>query len=252
MGEYGITYKDYVLLAKNLNKQYKAVVSVCSKHGEIVESQCEFLNSADMEYLKRIKNPNHRKDVILGRLATKKAISLLTNEDLNHIVINKGVFNQPIVVNNSGMNLQVTTAHTSNHGIALAFDEGLIMGIDLEKKVKRNKSEKIFLSQYENDIINIFNVEKTIIWTIREALIKCLKLNLFFSPKLMELDKVCIKNGVVQGSFKYFSQYVFKAFDFKSYVISIVFPANVKMQLVMTDFDLNKQAANFNGSALLI
>ncbi len=211
------------------NAEYQAVFTYAGKSGAEELSDLSFLDTEDMKYISPIRKPSHRDDVIVGRYAAKKAVAELAGTDISEVRISKGVFSQPVALHDSGGRLQVTVTHTGGAAAAVAYPEELIIGIDMEQELSDARKESITLSEEEKDYAEKLGLDMTIFWTVREALIKCLKLSLFFSPKLLELTDIHRENELVTGTFRYFGQYSFQAVSHRGIAIGMVIPKRTDM-----------------------
>lgn len=241
---YDFYYEYYSFNIKSGTKRYQGVIAlVHAPIGVIGVEEYDFLDRKDREYIRKFKDPQKQADIILGRFAAKKAISKIQEIELQYISIEKGIFNQPIAAGRGIKNIQVTMSHAKNYGIAIAYTEGLIMGVDLEMNIIQ--CDAIKLSEYESKILEKFQMSKNIIWSVREALIKCLKANFFLSAKVLELSGVEMKNGIIRGSFRYFRQYCFQVCCKKKIAIAVVYPLELKDLLQIEEFELLKNRVHY-------
>ena len=206
------------------DSEYRAVFTYARKNDEFDLNDFSFLDLEDMKYIYPIRKPSHRDDIIIGRYVAKKAVADLAGTNIYDVSISKGIFNQPVALVDSRGSLQVTVTHMGGIAAAVAFSEKLIVGIDIEKELSFARKEGIFLSEAEKHSVEAIGLDKTIFWTVREALIKCLKLSAFFSPKILELTDICRECNLVTGTFRYFGQYSFQAVSHKGIVIGMVIP----------------------------
>lgn len=196
-----------------------------------------FLHPVELKYYSTLKYERRIKSFLAGRYAAKKAISFfICEENLDHILIEKGIFNQPIVVYPNKTNIQVSISHCDNYGVAVAFSEKLPMGIDIEK-ISTN-SIKMFnriMSDREKDLSRLSTYPNqvifTIFWTAKEALSKILKTGLTTPFYIYEINQIKTINGVVFSSFKNFVQYCTVSFLFNGYVCSITYPKSTILNI---------------------
>ena len=211
------------------DNEYKAVFTYAGKNGGCDLKDLAFLDIEDMKYISPIRKPSHRDDVIVGRYAAKKAVADLAGKEIGDISISKGVFSQPLALSDPGGHFQVTVTHTGGTAAAVAYPEELIVGIDMEKELSEDVKKSLTLSDDEKKAADELGLDITIFWTVREALIKCLKLSLFFSPKLLELTEIRRDGELVTGTFRYFGQYSFQAISHDGTSIGMVIPKRTDM-----------------------
>lgn len=214
---------------RSSDSEYRAVFTYAGKNGSCELNDLSFLDNEDIKYITPIRKPSHRDDVIVGRYAAKKAVADLAGTDMSNISISKGVFSQPLAVNDPGGRFQVTVTHTGGTAAAVAYPDELIIGIDMEKELSTEMKNSLILSEEEHRAVNELGMDITIFWTVREALIKCLKLSLFFSPKLLELTEIRREGELVTGTFRYFGQYSFQAVSHDGISIGMVIPKRTNM-----------------------
>lgn len=227
----GLLFEKYHMHLRSDLHDYKVRMIIVTALKSLETEQLDFLDEKDIDYINRVRNEEHRQDMILGRFAAKEAVAGLMSVERNQIAIKKGIFNQPFVVGNCFSNAQVTVSHSANYGIAIAYPEDLIIGIDMEKKIEGEKLGGIKLSEYEKDMMEKLCIDRTLFWTVREALIKCLKVNIFFTAEMMELTDIKRNAKTVTGSFRHFKQYAFHAFLYTGRVVAIVYPAGMTLQV---------------------
>lgn len=193
-------------------------------------SSQDFLDEQDRKYIEVIRRKELRQDVALGRFAAKEAVAELICVSREEVKVRKGIFNQPIVSHSTMKeNVQISVSHGRGHAVAIAYPEELIMGIDMELRLGEDKAEALKLSLYEEALIDELKIDKTFIWVIREALIKCLKISVFFPPDMMEVYEIKKKENICLGSFRVFRQYRFYAYRLKERFIAIVYPERTKI-----------------------
>lgn len=205
------------------------------------------LNFQERQYFNTLNFPKKIKTYLLGRFAAKKAVTSLTGQiNLSEIMIQSGIFNQPIVVCNK-QNIQVSITHCDSCALALAFPEAYPMAVDLEKIDSGNIEvlEK-HMSTLEKKQIRVLPFSRaaktTLIWTAKEALSKVLKTGLTTPLEVFELEKIeYLENNCIAGCYKLFPQYKVMSFIVNGYSCSIVYPAITKKY-----FNLDKLKQGLN------
>jgi 4'-phosphopantetheinyl transferase len=192
------------------------------------------LHFQEREYFNTLIFPKKIRNYLLGRFVAKRAVADLTGEiNLSNIMIQSGIFNQPIVICNK-QNIQVSITHCGNCALALAFPEAYPLGVDLEK-IDPGNSEVLEkqMSTVEKQQISVLPFSRaaraTLIWTAKEALSKVLKTGLITPLEVFEIEKIeCLKNNYIAGYYKSFPQYKVISFIVNGYSCSIAYPAVTK------------------------
>tara|TARA_Y100001970_G_scaffold268765_1_gene360404 strand:- start:568 stop:1137 length:570 start_codon:yes stop_codon:yes gene_type:complete len=152
------------------------------------------LSKYELETYKNLPALKRQHCYLMGRYCAKKALLVLNNKiKLTEITIEKGYFDQPIIIHPNINNTQVSIAHTDSSAVAIAFQEHQPMGVDLELKLTKTISiidkvlsdaEKLLLKRtkksYSDEIY-------TVVWTCKESLAKTIKVGLFPVLSLYEI-----------------------------------------------------------------
>ncbi len=217
---------------------YKAFMSLCyfPAINHCFET-IKYLHVKELEYYLKLTYEQRVKSYLAGRYAAKKAVSsFVQEENLDQILIEQGVFHQPIIVHTHANNIQVSITHCDDLGAAIAFPEALPMGIDIERiSVKRKGILKSQMTEREKEIIKPFpyseEVMLTLLWTAKESLSKILKTGLTIPLEILEVSKLEVKGNTVHGYFNNLSQYCVSSLMFGEYVCSIAYPKNILLSL---------------------
>ncbi|MBZ9609075.1 4'-phosphopantetheinyl transferase superfamily protein [Clostridium estertheticum] len=203
---------------------YIIIICVANIHKE-EKIPIDYLNDNEKEKYLNIKHQRRRESFLLGKLVSKLAIAE-EQDDLSDIFVNHGIFNQPIV---SGRDEKVTITHCGSIGVAVAFDQRLMLGIDIEaiderriealRRITTRGEEALF---NEEDIT--FTAFLTMLWTIKEAMSKVLNTGFTIDLDILEVKDIVKKDLGFISSLKNFSQ--FKAISVlnNEYVFTIVIP----------------------------
>jgi phosphopantetheinyl transferase (holo-ACP synthase) len=196
------------------------------------------LHDVERKYFETLKYNRRIHSFLLGRYSAKKAITALAGneENFTKILIKNGVFNQPIVVCETCSNIQVSLTHCDDLAAAIAFNDMLILGIDIEKANKCiNQEVEAVLTQCERDLS--FRVPCSyrnfllMIWTVKESLSKVLKTGLTVPMRILEVKNIEELEGYCVSTFINFPQYSAVSFIVEDYVCSITFPKNVEIYI---------------------
>lgn len=198
----------------------------------------KYLHPQEQKYYETLKFKKRVKSYLLGRYAAKLAVGAITGEEkLERILIQQGIFNQPIVTYPAMQNIQVSITHSDDLAAAVAFPEACPVGIDLER-ISLNQAGVLEtqITELEKELIGHLvraglysNVEVlTLFWTAKEALSKVLKTGLTTPFSIYEINKVGIDSGFTISHFKNFTQYCSISFQLDSYMCSITCPRKTK------------------------
>lgn len=204
--------------------------------GALKENNSEFLHPEEIAYFKTLQFERRQLSYLLGRFAAKKAVVQCKNIPLNEILIEYGVFQQPIVSQPPNLKIQVSYSHCNEHSIAVAFPEGFPMGIDIEEvNIEKQSVIATQLLEAEKNFINDFPQENptnlfTLFWTIKEALSKALRTGMMTPFELYAIQKLKkINSHTWSNEFKNFGQYQAISFFLGKVACSIVYPKNSKI-----------------------
>ncbi|WP_052046107.1 4'-phosphopantetheinyl transferase family protein [Candidatus Paracaedibacter symbiosus] len=204
---------------------------------QLIATHRDFLHPKEQDYLATLLYPKRQYSYLLGRYCAKQAISAYKNlNNSTQVLIETGVFHQPIVSYLSHDNIQVSISHTDILGAALAFPEAHPMGIDVEaicpSKVATIKTQ---LSPNEQQLAFLFSdnkaVQLTFLWTVKEALSKVLKCGLMVPFELLEVEKIKYQENFAISYFKNFKQYKALSFFLDTAVCSLVYPQKTYLAL---------------------
>lgn len=235
-GGIGKMYVEEILL-KRADHNYKATICLCYISSPVDYCKMEeALHWQESEYYHTLKYEKRKKSFLLGRYSAKMAYSAYVNEDnLRNILIQHGVFSQPVAVNQNGCNIQVSIAHDRDFGAAIAFPEAHPMGIDIEM-VDREKAEVLAEQMTNNEIELIKRYHShydmlTCLWTVKEGLSKVLKTGLTVPLYICEIKEIKMGCNCIFTYFTNFGQYKAVSYALGKYICSIVYPLYTEMNL---------------------
>lgn len=172
-----------------------------------------------------------RLSYLLGRLSAKSAIAAMTRtSDWSRIGIGNGIFFQPIVKGDFHSNIQVGISHCDELGVAIAYPEEIILGIDLERINNRfnwilmenfTGLERELISQQPDHVQPLFSC---IVWTLKESLSKALRIGFTQSMDNLEIKGIFEMEHGFRSLFTHFSQFQALSFQMQDYVFSITYP----------------------------
>lgn len=225
-----LTYTDRFTL-KLPDEIFQVFVSFCKLQGpkgsEMIRGH---LHDNEQIYFKTLEYERRINSYLIGRYVAKKAISALIGENnLKEIIIQNGVFNQPVIVCRSNRNIQVSITHCDDFGAAIAFADILLIGVDIERAdIKKRRTLESQLTEYEKGLASkvphSYDCFLAMIWTIKESLSKVLKTGLTVPLSILEVKEVEVNNGYFTSMFSNFSQYRSISFIVEDYIISLTYP----------------------------
>ena len=191
----------------------------------------KFLHIKEKEYLNNLVYPQRKLSYLLGRYCAKQVLcQQFRGTAMSDILINPGVFGQPIVRSLHTPSAQVSIAHSKNLGVALAFEAIHPMGIDIEIVSPETVSTVLpELTQQEKALLQekwqiASGCRYTWIWTVKEALGKILKTGLMTPLFIYEIDDIRYQNAYILAKYKNFPQYQALSFFYKDAIVSIALP----------------------------
>ncbi|MDT0150202.1 4'-phosphopantetheinyl transferase superfamily protein [Priestia aryabhattai] len=220
------------------DKNYKVAMSLCYSPSITDYSETvKYLHPEELDYYMKLTYERRARSYLAGRYAAKRAISsFIQEEHLNKIIIERGVFHQPIVVYPHKKNIQVSITHCENIGAAIAFPETIPMGIDIERvSIKRKDILKSKMTDQEKKLIKSLTYPEeftlTLLWSAKESLSKILKTGLTLPLDILAICKLEIKENAVLGYFENFPQYCVTSLIFHQHVCSITYPKGTLLDL---------------------
>lgn len=205
----------------------------------------EILEESELDYFLKVKSNIRRKQFFLGRSVGKKAVSLYLNDhDLKGVEISSGVFRQPFVRHCSLDNPGVTLSHSADFAVAIAYEPGHIMGVDVEQVDSgRAGLFKENLTALEKKIAVRTGCEEhlvsNVVWTMKEALSKAIKCGMTVPLDILEIEQLHVQSdGSFISRFKHFGQYKACSWLLRGFAFSIVLPRRTELRLDITKFGL--------------
>jgi 4'-phosphopantetheinyl transferase len=225
--------------------RFKACVCYCYLSEKIdYERVLPYLHEQERHYYNTLKFEKRLRSYLIGRFAAKQAVSTLNGkENLANIVIESGIFNQPIVVSN-GQNIHVSITHSGDLGAALAFPEAHPMGIDLENiNCQQREALEGQVTEWEKKMIVSLPMEYdagiTLLWTAKEALSKLLKTGLMTPFDVFAISKIELYDHCTMCYYKNFPQYKAVCFTINNYMCSITYPLKTELRFDPYTLKLN-------------
>lgn len=205
----------------------------------------KYLHPEERQYYDSLKFEKRMRSFLIGRYAAKRAVAALTGEtDLAKILVQAGVFTQPIVTLADHQNIQVSISHCDHLGTALAFPEAHPLGIDLERiHLDKNDVLEKQMTAGEIELIktqpDFYEAMLTLLWTAKEALSKVIKTGLMTPMKIYEINKMEHYGSYFLSYYKNFGQYKTISFKIGNYICAITHPMKTKLDMDIAAFQSN-------------
>lgn len=228
--------KGKIILTRKTGR-FEAAYGIMAAALEDIHDHSKLLHPKEKSQLQHLKYERRKNNYLLGRLAAKKALSVLVkDQSLDTISVDTGVFQFPVINGCQQQNIQVSISHSDTIGIALAFPAEHPLGIDIEA-VDPDKGEAMKSQIEPNELaltkstgLNELSAA-TLIWTAKEALSKVLKTGMTVDFKFFELASVEKVGETYHSTFRHFMQYQAISFPIEDYVCSIILPGKSTPQL---------------------
>jgi len=183
-------------------------------------------------------------DYLLGRYAAKQAIAAIAQAGrLDEIGIRNGLFRQPIVFGLRDRAVQTSITHCDQLGAAIAFDEEMPAGIDIERvepdripmlESRCTSAER----EWARSAPCSGAVALTLIWTSKEAIAKTIKTGFAVSLDLFEVERIERREGCWITHYRWFTPFQAVSFAAGQYVCTIASP---KRALIKPDITRLKE-----------
>lgn len=215
-------------------------VAICFFHVPLslsIDEIEEVWHPQEEAYYKTLKFEKRKRSYLIGRYAAKQAIGAFVQEkNLRSILVEQGVFNQPIVRCGVEHNIQVSITHCDELGAAIAFSEAHPMGIDLQEiNANRRDLMESQATEGEKKIMTMlsrpYDMFLTLLWTAKEALSKVLRTGMMTPFTIFEMSTVEIQDDFYVGNFLNFAQYKTISFEIGHHVCSLVVPKKTEMKI---------------------
>lgn len=207
------------------------------KYPALAARRSQLLSEAELAYFEGLPVRRRQMSYLLGRVAAKTALaSLIAEDDYRAIAITAGIFGQPLVRHWKAVGYDVSISHNREAAVAIAFDSGHPMGIDLET---------FDVSLYET-LLNAIPAEEAsclpnrhaasperllVLWTVKEALSKVLRCGMMTPAAVLAIESLTpIGLGQYEAVFRNFAQYQARSWVCNSTVLSIVLPLSTEIE----------------------
>ena len=237
----GATVKNKAVFSLELIRNEKKVDAYMAYvyddvYKNIINDTDNFLHNSERNYFTSLKSEKRRFTYLTGRFAGKLALSQYLHEpNLRAIEIRSGCFDQPLAKHLSFDTPEVTLSHCSDLAVAITYQAGHIMGIDVEEidfskshvlKSQLTEAEAIKAQQNFED----YRIGYHLMWTAKEALSKALKCGLTVPFDILEIEDLnSQKENNYTSIFKNFAQYKCISWIMDRHLLSITLPRKTEM-----------------------
>ena len=171
----------------------------------------KFASSYEIKKSLSFSNDKRKQDFLLGRWVIKNAFkSLISDIQLTEVSTQDGCFGQPILTE-ARFGLDVSLSHNEQNSVAIVFPQNFCLGVDIENIRNRDianfeshvtPSELASFLQQGFDSLTAF----TLVWTIKEALSKAIKVGLQVDFSALKIKKsFFLNNKCMISEFEYFT-----------------------------------------------
>jgi len=230
-----------VLLLRHGDEERRAYFAVAEEtelHAAAARPE-SFLGASELALFGALRFAAKRQGFLLGRLAAKRALgALLAEPDWCRIEICSGAFGQPLVRHPRAGGFEVSVSHSLGFAVALAYPDGLPMGVDLESvaaaaagtilgELQTSPAEEAWLAAGSVGEPTACGV----LWTAREALGKSMKIGLNCPLGVLALGQIEVGGAAAwAGRYANFPQSRCLSQEIEGRVLSIAMPMALELE----------------------
>lgn len=225
-------YLEFKPRRNNLLGSYAIVPTYFNDEIEIVNN---YLSNLELEILGKLNHTDRVKSFCAGRLAAKKAITLI-NPDYaaTEISIIPGLLENPVILSNPQLNLNISISHSHSFAFAAVTSAICPLGVDTELIMNKNFKEYSELSTRNEILLTMKAFEEDALsaaarlWTLKESLSKALKCGFTIPLELLEIISFD-EEPRSRCVFKNFPQYRGISFNFSDNMFAICLPYSINI-----------------------
>lgn len=195
-----------------------------------------WLAPVELAYLCRLEVPRRRQSYLLGRVAAKRAVLRYLGEaDPRAVVVDRGVFQQPIVRAAAFDVPGVSVSHTDGWAVAVAHPAGHPLAVDVEALTPdRAATVRAHLTPDEAAILERAGVSPTVLWAMKEGLGKVLLCGLTVPLDVLAVSGLATDaDGRAAGTFRHFLQYRGVGWEEAGHAVAVVLPRATVLGVVV-------------------
>ena len=231
---------------------YLAALCIYSKSSkDIFPDMEQVLHPLELAYGSSLIYEKRQHDYFIGRYAAKVAINTFDPSlAMNDVNVGQGVFQQPIVSHPNASQIGVSISHSGELAVAVAFEEGHPMGVDIEH-VPGLLLDTVLeqLTDFERRLLWSWPWNKrdsaAALWASKEALSKVLKTGLTTPLYIFEIEEARFEKGqhgiMLICTFRNFFQYQAVVFKWGDYMCSLCYPRKSKISFIEESIELQLQ-----------
>ncbi len=154
------------------------------------DDPADWLDADELAMLTARGTKRRVEDRIAGRIAAKRALSRLTGARAQAIRIGTASSGEPEVSVDGEPGPRVSISHAAGRAIAVAVSSGRV-GIDLERIEARSDAFTTdWFTPAERKLAGTDAERQTILWSIKEAVLKALGVGMAISPRAVEIHAI--------------------------------------------------------------
>jgi 4'-phosphopantetheinyl transferase len=239
---------ECVLTIEPKEKKWRAaLVATAAGWDELWQARSDYLHPREIDFLYQAGVRKRQADYLRGRYVAKRALTALKPRRRSpSIEVNAGIFGQPVVRGFGMENLQVSIAHSADRAVALAFDEGHPMAVDIQG-YEDARIDVISQQCHENEWAALApaRLERgqamITLWAAKESLAKVLRTGLLAPLKFYAIESAELAPRGVICTYENFPQYRTACLLCKRFTLAITLPSRSTL-----NFDeLNQALAEF-------
>ncbi|WP_172674319.1 4'-phosphopantetheinyl transferase superfamily protein [Persicobacter sp. CCB-QB2] len=192
----------------------------------------DILHPEEFEYFNHLVHPKRQLSFLAGRWAVKELLQQFSPLAYSKILIQKGVFQQPVLLHPLLNRWACSISHTDNRLVAMIFPSAHPMGIDCEtiqEQMEEKTQGAITYSEKQLAITQgLSNIEGKL-WCAKEALSKCLTTGITTPFRIFEISQIEVMEGKYRFLFKNFPQYQVLLWEEEQECMAICLPAESKL-----------------------
>jgi 4'-phosphopantetheinyl transferase EntD len=166
-----------------------------------------------------------RQEFINSRYFAKRSAQLITREQFSDIVIERGIFGQPVLSIKGQSTFDVSISHKAMICGALVFPRTHPCAIDIEQ-LNNHVNPQVWRKTMTSAELKQHTAldQLAVIFSAKEGLSKILRCGLTVPFQLLEVSELQREPRGYRGRFKNFIQYQFQTFLDGEHMLTIVYP----------------------------
>ncbi|WP_326984323.1 4'-phosphopantetheinyl transferase superfamily protein [Chryseobacterium sp. MYb264] len=224
--------KTISLSMKSKDKLYNGIITISDCPFErLREIRKDFLHMEEEMVFNSYPFQSRQFSYLQGKYSAKKALSALLNVPPGEILIDSGIFFQPIVKTEMPSHVKISVSHSKNISVGFAFDERILAGIDVEfNNHSKNWVELISATDEEKKLsYELSENQHILFWCSKESLAKALQIGFTSDLQIFEINGIRKTENYVEVSFRFFPHFKSYVFMNENFCIAIALPGNIDL-----------------------